>query len=97
MRESVIYQEILEEGRQEGRQEGQQEGLRQGEAKIVLRLLSRRLGLFSADLKQRIESLPVARLEELGDALLDFQEVKDLETWLAQIPQPTSAPEPLTN
>ena len=88
MRESVIYQEILEEGRQEGRQEG--------EAKIVLRQLSRRLGLFSADLKQRIESLPVARLEELGDALLDFHEVKDLEDWLAQFPPPTPAPEPPT-
>ncbi|HNB71901.1 MAG TPA: DUF4351 domain-containing protein, partial [Acidobacteriota bacterium] len=40
--------------------------------------------------------LPVARLEELGDALLDFQEVKDLEDWLAQPPQPTPAPETST-
>ena len=30
MRESVIYQDILEEGREEGREEGEEKGLKKG-------------------------------------------------------------------
>jgi predicted transposase/invertase (TIGR01784 family) len=30
MRESVIYQDILEEGREEGREEGEEKGLQKG-------------------------------------------------------------------
>lgn len=48
MRESVIYQDILEEGREEGeekgRQEGRQEGLQEGKEEkarqIALKMLS---------------------------------------------------------
>jgi len=70
MKESVIYQEIKEEGRQEG------------EANLVLRLLNRRIGGISAELSANIQSLSLENLENLGEALLDFQSVEDLEQWL---------------
>lgn len=39
MKESVIYQEILAEGRQEGEQRGEQRGKQQATEKIALNLL----------------------------------------------------------
>lgn len=87
MRESVIYQEILQEGRQEGLQEGRQEGLqegRQGEAiALILRLLNRRFGTLDETIRSQISALPVSSLEDLGEALLDFSEFADLQAWLA--------------
>ena len=74
MKESVIYQEIWSEGLQEGRQEG--------EANLVLRQLNRRLGDISPELLPNIRSLDLEQLENLGEALLDFQSPQDLEQWL---------------
>ena len=70
MKESVIYQEIIAEGRQEG------------EAFLVLRLLRKRIGQISLDLENRIQSLGVEELEDLGEALLDFESRDDLLAWL---------------
>jgi predicted transposase YdaD len=78
MRESVIYQEILQEGRQEGRREGMQEG----ERTLVLRLLNRRVGLLDSGTTAQVEQLSLEQLENLGDALLDFQTQADLPHWL---------------
>ncbi len=78
MKESVIYQEIWSEGLQEGRQEGRQEG----EANLVLRQLNRRVGDISPELLPNIRSLDLEQLENLGEALLDFQSLQDLEQWL---------------
>jgi predicted transposase/invertase (TIGR01784 family) len=74
MKESVIYQEIWSEGLQEGRQKG--------EANLVLRQLNRRVGDISPELLPNIRSLDLEQLENLGEALLDFQSLQDLEQWL---------------
>jgi predicted transposase YdaD len=54
-----------------------------GEAKVTLRLLSRRCGPLSAEQESVIRSLPLERLEALAEALLDFKGMADLHTWLA--------------
>ncbi len=69
--QSVAYREIF--GRGEAR----------GEAKVTLRLLSRRCGPLSAEQESVIRSLPLDRLEALAEALLDFESMADLNTWLA--------------
>ncbi|MFQ4146063.1 DUF4351 domain-containing protein [Chlorogloeopsis sp. ULAP02] len=61
MRESVIYQEILEEGLQEGEKRGLQR-----ERSLVMRLLTRRVGVLPQEVRQRIETLPLEQLENLG-------------------------------
>jgi hypothetical protein len=33
-------------------------------------------------MKARIDTLSIAQLEDLGEALLDFSQSADLETWL---------------
>lgn len=72
MRESVVYQDIWERSR------------KQEAMTLVLRLLNRRLGEFEPSLSDRIRVLSSEQLEALGEALLNFSEVTDLEAWLEQ-------------
>jgi Domain of unknown function (DUF4351) len=53
-----------------------------GEQAVIMRQLKRRVGELSVQVQDRIKSLPVEKLENLGDALLDFAEMGDLTTWL---------------
>jgi predicted transposase YdaD len=81
MRLAPLYQQDRELAKQEGLYEGLQEGL-QKEKRLIIRLLNRRVGEIDSLLIQKIQELSVEKLEELGEALLDFTSVTDLETWL---------------
>ncbi|MEH1858334.1 MAG: Rpn family recombination-promoting nuclease/putative transposase [Nostoc sp.] len=74
--------EAKEEGKVEGREEGKVEGKVEGERTIILRLLNRRVGNIPDTLLSQIQGLSVEQLEALGDALLDFSSLADLEGWL---------------
>ncbi len=84
LRDTRFGRELIEEGRLEGRQEGEARGCRVGEAVVTLRQLNRRCGPLSEATTARIQALPLAQLESLADALLDFSGPADLATWLAQ-------------
>ena len=81
MRESTIYQEIIQQGIKEGVQQGLQQG-RQAEVTLILRQLNRQLGEINSELLAKIQFLSFAKLEELGEALLDFSTEADLVNWL---------------
>jgi predicted transposase YdaD len=70
LEESRVYREAKEEGRQ------------QEAANLVLRLLSRRFGELSQEIRVRISNLPLSVLEDLSEALLDFSNLDDLLAWL---------------
>jgi predicted transposase/invertase (TIGR01784 family) len=74
IKQTRVYQDAKQEGRQEGRQEG--------EVRIVLRLLSKRVGMISDRQIQMINNLTLEQLDDLGDALLDFGNIADLDNWL---------------
>ena len=84
LRDTRFGRELIEEGRLEGRQEGEARGRRVGEAVVTLRQLNRRCGPLSEATTARIQALPLAQLESLADALLDFSGPADLAAWLAQ-------------
>jgi predicted transposase/invertase (TIGR01784 family) len=87
LQETRVYQEIKQEGIQEGEQRGIEQGREQGrlnEARLILRLLTRRVGELPQDICQQIETLPLEQLENLGEALLDFTSMADLQAWLNQ-------------
>lgn len=69
--------------RQQGRQEGRQEGQQEGQKTLILRLLARRLGELPEEIRSQINTLSIEQLESLADALLDFSNLQDLETWLS--------------
>ncbi|MDZ8034475.1 DUF4351 domain-containing protein [Nostoc sp. DedSLP04] len=76
MRLEPLYQRDREQAKEEGRQEGRQD--------LILRLLDRCIGEIEASLIGQIKGLSIEQLENLGEALLDFSSVADLETWLNQ-------------
>ncbi|GBE90745.1 DUF4351 domain-containing protein [Nostoc cycadae] len=81
MRLAPLYQQ----DRERARQEGLQQGLQQGEQQLILRLLNRRFGEIEISLTDKIQRLSIEQLEPLGEALLDFATVADLEVWLTQL------------
>jgi Domain of unknown function (DUF4351) len=61
---------------------GFERGVQEGELSLVLRLLKRRLGGLPPEMETQILALSLTRLEELGEALLDFSQLSDLSDWL---------------
>jgi hypothetical protein len=49
---------------------------------LVLRLLNRRLGEVSPDLKSQVQELSLTQIEALSEGLLDFSTLDDLVEWL---------------
>ncbi len=58
------------------------EGKEQEGLKIILRQLTRRIGEIAAELQDQIRQLSLIQLEDLANALLDFEAQTDLVTWL---------------
>jgi predicted transposase/invertase (TIGR01784 family) len=72
----------LQEGIQQGLQEGIQRGSQQQANALVLRLLSRRFGEISSDRLAQLNERSALDLENLAEALLDFNDILDLDRWL---------------
>jgi len=75
---------LYEQDREAAIQKGRIEGIQQGEANLVLRLLNRRFGELPPHITETIQKLTVEQLEDLGEALLDFDSQADLINWLNQ-------------
>lgn len=71
---SQAYLEWEQATEQRGRQE---EGL-----SFVLRLLPHRIGEIPPEIEAQIRTLSLTQLEELGEALLGFSQLSDLQDWL---------------
>ncbi len=69
---------------QRDREQAVQQGNKQGEQRLVLRQLNRCIGEIDASLIERVQGLSIEQLENLGEALLDFSSIADLEAWLNQ-------------
>ncbi len=91
LKKTRVYREAKLEGKLEGEKIGaqrgqilgQQQGLKQGLKQAVVRLLTRKFGKVSLKTVKRLEKLTAEQLEELAEAVLDFERVADLEAWLA--------------
>lgn len=63
-------------------QQGMQQGIQQGELTAITKLLKRKLGNVDQVIYEEIAKLEIAKLEELIEAILDFNNVSDLQLWL---------------
>lgn len=81
MKESVVYNKILEEGIQQGIQRGIQQ-TKYKEVNLILRLCKKRFGSLDVDTETKISNLSFEQLEDLGEALLDFESQSSLRLWL---------------
>ena len=72
LQQTRVYQEAKAEGKaEEGRS-------------LVIKLLNRKLGNLTPQLLERVNNLQINHIESLGEALLDFNSIGDLESWLSQ-------------
>jgi hypothetical protein len=53
-------------------------------AATVLRQIHRRFGILDAETSDRIRVLPLEKLEQLSEELLNFTSRDDLTTWLIE-------------
>jgi Domain of unknown function (DUF4351) len=50
--------------------------------------LQRRFGSLSEEIQAKIDGLPLERLEALGEELLDFTKIEELNGWLVGVGLP---------
>ncbi|BDA66574.1 hypothetical protein RIVM261_053910 [Rivularia sp. IAM M-261] len=74
----------LTTGERIGYKRGRLEGRLEGEQGLILRLLSRRFGELSPQVRACVESMNSTQLEALGEALLDFTNIDDFNNWLQE-------------
>ena len=55
------------------------------ERSLILRQLTRRVGEFPLQVRSQVEGLSIEQLELLGEALLDFTGLPDLQQWLSKL------------
>jgi predicted transposase YdaD len=79
---SQAYLEWEQQTEQRGEQKGRTEGEQIGEARLILRLLKRRVGTITPDAEAQVRALSLPQLEALGEALLDFSVPNELGDWL---------------
>ena len=72
LKETRVYREIKQEGREEAT------------ANIITRQLRKRFGELPQEVRSLVSGLSLSMLEELGEALLDFTSVADLQAWLEE-------------
>jgi predicted transposase/invertase (TIGR01784 family) len=63
-------------------QDAKADGKIEGEQELVLKQLTRKLGIINSEIRARVNSLKVERIESLGEDLLDFTQMSDLLNWL---------------
>lgn len=98
LKESVIYQDIIEQGLKRGMQQGMQQGIQQGmqqglvqgihvgKAEMLINILKHRFQDFSSEDERHIASLNSMQLDSLSLAVLDFHQLSDLQIWLEKNP-----------
>ena len=77
MQLSPLYLAEIQAAEDRGRKLGERR-----EELLIMRLLNRRVGDLSPQIQEIIKSLSLERLDDLGEALLDFTGMDDLTAWL---------------
>ncbi|WP_316435618.1 DUF4351 domain-containing protein [Leptolyngbya sp. NK1-12] len=60
------------------------EAKEEGKRSLVIRQLTRRVGELPQVVRSQVEALSLEQVEELGEALLDFTSLDDVQSWLAK-------------
>lgn len=88
--ETRVYREIKAEAEQkgfeQGLEQGRQEGRQEEAATLMLRMLTKRFGVLANDIQGSVAALSIEKLEELSEALLDFNSLSELSEWIEPRP-----------
>ena len=73
LKQTRVYREAREEGREEGRAEERRE--------MVFMQLNYKFGQLSSENQAQVQALDFDRLQALSKALLEFNDLVELENW----------------
>ena len=76
--------EIVTSWMEQGIEQGIERGEKREALSLILRQLTRRVGVISPELESQIQELSLTELETLAEDLLDFNSVEDLQQWLVR-------------
>lgn len=86
MRESVIYQDIVQEGMEKGWEKGLFEGRDKGRKEeglsLMRNILTSRWGRLPDDLLEKLNALSIERIEELSRVIFTMNNQNELADWL---------------
>lgn len=60
----------------------EKKGAHHGKEELIVRLINRRFGSVSSEVRNGLDKLSADQLDALGEALLDFRTITDLQRWL---------------
>ena len=83
--EELEKREVFVEDQRGAIIKSRKEGIIEGQTALILRLLVRRTGEISPEIKTRIQQLSPEQLDNLGEILLDFTSQEDLIAWLESV------------
>ncbi len=75
----------IQEGKAQGIEEGKAQGVQEGKISLLLKLLSRKLGVIPDDTKVLLHQLAPELLDILSEALFDLDSLEALHNWLENI------------
>ena len=73
---------VEEIGYDRGIKQGKASGFEEGERSLLLGLLDHKFGNLPDSISDRINALPIHKIETLSKALFDFSEIENLLAWL---------------
>jgi predicted transposase YdaD len=82
-KEREVVMELTNEWIRLGKKDGLKQGRLEGRREMVIRQLRKRLGTLPAELIKRVGRLSDSKVDDLGEALLDFHNVADAKNWLS--------------
>lgn len=65
-----------------GKMDGLEEGRFEEAVTLLLRQFKRRFSRLDDDVELKLRALPLSKIEDLGEAFVDFKEADDLTRWL---------------
>jgi Domain of unknown function (DUF4351) len=74
--------QIVTSWMEQGIEQGIERGIERGERSLILRQLNCRVGVLDSVTENQVVNLSLAQLDLLGEALLDFSGMADLQDWL---------------
>jgi predicted transposase YdaD len=86
LKKTRVYRDAKLEDKLEGKLEGVKIGTQRGQVlglkQFAVKLLTRKFGKVTLKTAKHLDKLSAEQLEELAEAVLDFEKVADLEAWL---------------
>ena len=81
----MAYPQAFLDMEQATRDEGIAIGQERGARSLVSRMLQRQFGALPAGVQLAIEGLSYDQVDRLGEELLDFRDLADLQQWIEQL------------